>query len=245
MKFPLQDVPKEMLSECQGMVKEADEAGDAFGLVIVDTLQAFFNGDDSNSNAQVVKFMRALRPITELSHKPTVLVPSHPTKNAGDDNLVPYGGGGILNETDGNLTISRKGDIVEFHHQDKLRGVPFEPIMYKSTLETADELTDQRGRPIELPVLRRAEQEDLKAAEQKSLTTPLKILQLLVATKRQSSVRAVALAIGVGKSAAGEAAKELKVLGLIKSLPGGGIEITGDGVKHFKSHGAEIDDGAF
>ena len=94
---------------------------------------------------QMVGFLRSLRPITELAHKPTILIPAHPTKNAGDDQLVPYGGGGILNEIDGNLTLSLKGDIVTLHYQDKLRGVPFDPTHYKSTLETADELMDQRG----------------------------------------------------------------------------------------------------
>jgi hypothetical protein len=59
---------------------------------------------------------------------------------------VPYGGGGILNEIDGNLTLSMTGDIVTLHYQDKLRGVPFETIFYKSALEIADELMDQRGR---------------------------------------------------------------------------------------------------
>ena len=235
-----------MLEECQDMMRVAEQEGATLGLVIIDTLQAYFNGDDSNSNAQVVRFLRSLRPITELPHKPTVLVPAHPVKNAGDDDLVPYGGGGILNEIDGNLTIARKEDIVEFHHQDKLRGVPFEPIIYKSTLETADELTDQDGDLVQLPVLRRADQPELKSAEQKYLTTPLKILTLLAQTKRQPSARAAGAEVGVGKSAAIEAVKELKRLKLVKELPGGGIVITPAGRKHLKeSIGEEVNGEAF
>ena len=104
------------------MMREAEWDGEEFGLAIIDTLQAYFNGDDNNSNAQVVKFLRSLRPITELAHKPTVLVPAHPTKYAGDDALVPYGGGGILNEIDGNLTLLLRDNVGVLHYQDKLRG---------------------------------------------------------------------------------------------------------------------------
>jgi hypothetical protein len=234
--------PEEMLQECQGMVEEADAGGEVFGLVVVDTLQAYFNGDDSNNNAQVVKFLQALRPITELAHKPTVLVPTHPTKYAGDDELVPYGGGGILNEIDGNLTISRKEDVVIFHHQDKLRGVPFDPIIYKSTLEMADELTDQKGRPILLPVLRRAGYDDLQAAEQKPLTAAMKILRL-GEKKTLTSARAAGIEVGVGKSVAIEAVAELKKYKYFEDLPGGGFEITKAGRKYLKEHAGDTGEG--
>jgi RecA-family ATPase len=72
-----------MLAECEDMLRVAEKEGETFGLVIIDTLQAYFTGDDSNRNSQVVKFLRSLRPITELAHKPTVLVPAHPTKRRG------------------------------------------------------------------------------------------------------------------------------------------------------------------
>jgi hypothetical protein len=35
---------------------------------------------------------------------PCVLVACHPPKNAGDDNLLPRGGGAFIAEMDGNLT---------------------------------------------------------------------------------------------------------------------------------------------
>jgi hypothetical protein len=181
------------------MVKEADEAGDAFGLVIIDTLQAYFNGDDSNNNAQVVKFLRSLRPITELSHKPTVLVPAHPVKYAGEDARVPYGGGGILNEIDGNLTLSLTGDAVGLHYQDKLRGVPFEPFFYRSALETADELTDHKGRLIQLPVLRLGGIEVHKEAVEREMRAADKLLCLL-SVKAVASLAAAAKEIGVSKT---------------------------------------------
>jgi RecA-family ATPase len=228
--------PKDMLAECKGMMQAAEREGEKFGLVIIDTLQAYFTGDDSNSNSQVVKFLRSLRPITELAHKPTVLVPAHPTKHAGDDALVPYGGGGILNEIDGNLTLSMTGDIVTLHYQDKLRGVPFEPIIYKSALEMADELVDQRGRLVELPVLRPAEEKELKAAEERELNASDKLLSALYSGK-QPSARAAGVVAGLQMTAACKAVSELKQLKLIKGLPGGGVEITKAGREYLREHG--------
>ena len=80
-------------------------------LVIYDTFQAGFDGDEFNNNAQVLKFIKRLRPLTILLGQPAVLVLMHPTKNAGEDNLVPYGEGSIMNEVDGNLTVWSSGSI--------------------------------------------------------------------------------------------------------------------------------------
>ncbi len=160
--------PAEMLRECGEMMKEAEDAGESFGFAIIDTLQAYFSGDNSNDNTQVVHFMRSLRPITELTSKPSVIIPAHPTKNAGEDQLVPYGGGGIINEIDGNLIGARNGDIFSLHWQKKLRGPDFKPVLYQSALESDPALVDHRGRELTLPVLRVAEGEaiaDKRVAE--------------------------------------------------------------------------------
>ena len=112
--------------------------------------------------------MRSLRPITELTSKPSVIIPAHPTKNAGEDQLVPYGGGGIINEIDGNLIGARNGDIFSLHWQKKLRGPDFKPVLYQSALESDPALVDHRGRELTLPVLRVAEGEaiaDKRVAE--------------------------------------------------------------------------------
>lgn len=74
-------------------------------LVVVDTLAAFFDGDNENDNAQLQAFTNdVLRPLTELPGRPTVLVPAHPTKGAGKDSLTPKGGSSLLNAIDGNLS---------------------------------------------------------------------------------------------------------------------------------------------
>lgn len=126
-------------------------------LVLIDTLAAFFDGDNINDNVQGGGFMRRLRPITRLPGRPAVVVAAHPVKNAPQDNLLPYGGGAILNEVDGNLTLWRRSEgnagIVELHWQGKLRGLEFSPIPFRFQGTTSPEVLDAKGREVELPTM--------------------------------------------------------------------------------------------
>ena len=70
--------------------------GGPFSLIIGDTLQALFDGNDINDNVQAGEFMRRRRPLTQIKGNPAVIVAAHPVKNAAADNLIPYGGGAIL-----------------------------------------------------------------------------------------------------------------------------------------------------
>jgi hypothetical protein len=95
-------------------------------LVMVDTLQAFYRGDDSNSNTQMVAFARALRKISELGI--VVLVMAHPTKSPTKERNEPYGGGAFVNEIDGNLALWKNDDgTIDFYWCKKFRG-HFEPF---------------------------------------------------------------------------------------------------------------------
>jgi RecA-family ATPase len=85
-----------------GWIKKRREA---FTLIVVDTWQAYFDGRDPNNNAEAVSFTRRFRPLATGDGQPIVLIAAHPPKQAGNDNLVPYGGGGTLNEVDGNFTM--------------------------------------------------------------------------------------------------------------------------------------------
>ncbi len=89
--------------------------------------------------------------------RPAVVVAAHPVKNAPQDNLLPYGGGAILNEVDGNLTLWRRsegtGGIVELHWQGKLRGLEFDPIPFRFEITTSPEVKDAKGREVALPTM--------------------------------------------------------------------------------------------
>lgn len=127
-----------------------------FSLVLVDTLAAFFDGDNINDAVQGGQFMRRLRPLTQIRGLPSVLVAAHPVKNASEDALVPYGSGAILNEVDGNLTLWKKPDtgLVSLHWQGKLRGLEFQPVQFQFEVMGCPDILDAKGRQVQLPTLR-------------------------------------------------------------------------------------------
>jgi hypothetical protein len=127
-----------------------------FALVNVDTLAAFFDGKDINDNVQGGDFMRSLRPLTQIKGLPAVLVSAHPVKSANcPEMLVPYGGGAILNEVDGNLTLWKEAEGgVTLHWTGKLRGPDFAPVPLYFDQSTSPDIVDVKGRQVELPTLR-------------------------------------------------------------------------------------------
>jgi hypothetical protein len=182
---------------------KALSADGEFTLIIIDTLSAYYDGDDINNNVQAGDFMRRLRPMTRLPGLPSVLVAAHPIKNAAADNLIPYGGGAILNEVDGNLTLNRGAcGLTELHWQGKLRGVEFEPALFR--FETADspDILDVKGRRVQLPVLYPTTAEEGERREQAAGDRKAALLKAM-AQQPNGSIRDWAAAAGISKSAIG------------------------------------------
>lgn len=127
--------------------EEAQEFG-PFGLLIVDTSAAYFQGDDENSNTQLGNHARMLRTFVELPGGPTVLVTTHPVKNPNMENLLPRGGGAFLAEVDGNLVAIKDDTVVEMHWHGKFRGPDFNSIAFRLTAGTTEKLKDKKGRLI-------------------------------------------------------------------------------------------------
>jgi AAA domain len=153
MVMPYHASPEEVAAGLAEM--SAPERGGPFSLVIVDTLQAAFDGSDFNQNKEVLDFTKRQRKLTRLPGGPVVVIAAHPIKNADKANLVPYGGGSILNEGDGNLTIWREDDdAIEVHWRGKWRGVNFDPKAFELEITTAPAIVDTKGRPVPTPVLR-------------------------------------------------------------------------------------------
>src|SRR5258706_11414842 len=91
---------------------------------------------------------RRMRTLVTLPGKPCVLLACHPVKNAGDDNLIPRGGGAFIAEIDGNLTALKDSTVVTLHWQGKFRGPDFPPMNFELQTKTYDRLKDARGRLI-------------------------------------------------------------------------------------------------
>lgn len=115
-------------------------------LIVVDTFAAYFDGDEENSNAQTLDFARVVRNLTAISSKPAVIMPAHPVKNAGKQNLAPKGGSSLVNEVDGNLTLWNSEGILDFHWQVKHRGPDFEPIRLELVKSECGKIRDKKGR---------------------------------------------------------------------------------------------------
>ena len=202
--------PEEALAKLEEAAKNGP-----LRLVLVDTLAAFFDGDNINDNVQGGGFMRRLRPITRLPGRPAVVVAAHPVKNAPQDNLLPYGGGAILNEVDGNLTLWRRSEgpagIVELHWQGKLRGLEFNPIPFRFEITTSPEVMDAKGREVALPTMLPVvvSTDDIEAREQADTDISVALLKAMQAAPKATQ-RQWADAIRCPSSTVGRRLHKLK-----------------------------------
>ena len=173
-----------------------------FSMVILDTFAAAFDGKDVNDNVQAGEFVRRLRPLTQLPGLPSLLIPAHPTKNAAEDALVPYGGGAILNEVDGNLSLSKRSDTGNtiLHWQGKFRGLEFQPVAFRFEILGSPDLLDGKGRQVQLPVLRPCSADDVENREAVEVNVDLAILRAL-ASDPTPTIRELADIVGRKKSA--------------------------------------------
>jgi hypothetical protein len=177
--------PEAVLAELSCLAKS-----NPFALVVVDTLAAFFDGDNINDAVQGGQFMRRLRPFTQIAGLPAVIVSAHPVKNASVDALVPYGSGAILNEIDGNLTLWKKPEtgVVSLHWQGKLRGLEFQPVPFRFEITGSPDILDVKGRQVQLPTLRPTTLIDAEARDDEEVKTDIKLLRAMHAEPNGSQL---------------------------------------------------------
>ncbi|MCW2284898.1 hypothetical protein M2323_002748 [Rhodoblastus acidophilus] len=152
------------------MRKLAKAAAKPWRLVIVDTLQAGFDGKDANDNMEALAYLRRLRPLCATEGRPAVVVAAHPVKNASKDNLLPYGAGSVANEADGNLTLWKDDSarITTLHWQGKLRGFDFDPMAFAIAPVTISDMLDDKGRPLVMPAAKPVSSDDAATALEKA-----------------------------------------------------------------------------
>ncbi|HAW53707.1 MAG TPA: hypothetical protein DCX29_01760 [Hyphomonas sp.] len=144
------------IKEWSEVLRSKMEAMPDLKMVIVDSLQAFFEGDNDNDNTQMVEMAHRLRNLCKTHQRPALLIIAHPAgKVPQKDNLVPRGGGAFLNEIDGNLTVwSQDASQQTLHHSQKFRGAGFDPMEWVMQIHEFSHLTDIHGTPLKLPVSR-------------------------------------------------------------------------------------------
>jgi hypothetical protein len=124
-------------------------------LIVIDTAAAYNFGDDENSNTQAGKYARLLRCLTKAPGGPCVVVLCHPTKNAGDDELQPRGGGAFLAEVDGNMGVQKANGTLAVSPQGKFRGSLEWVLRYElEVVRDHPMLRDVKGRFIPTVVAR-------------------------------------------------------------------------------------------
>jgi hypothetical protein len=115
-----------------------------YDLVICDSLQSYFVDGDPNSNAEAKEHVKAFRNLSKLPGNPTVVVLAHPVKNPDPSNLVPYGGGSIINEIDTNLTLNLVDGVATLSHT-KLRQSSFPEMKFELVIDELDGMENNFG----------------------------------------------------------------------------------------------------
>jgi hypothetical protein len=184
-------------------------------LVVVDTSAAYNDGDDENSNAQMVAHARRTRTLTELPGGPCVISCCHPTKNASDDNLIPRGGGGFIAEVDGNVRARRVDDLVAIDAHGKFRGPEFPPISFQLNKVFHPRLVDSRGRPIPTVVAQPVEE---SAREKMEATSRDKGKEVLLAVYNRPNSNPTDLAKALGWNMRNGSPYHVKVSRILTAL---------------------------
>ncbi len=201
------DTPRQIYD---GLKLDAEKNG-PFQLVCFDTFQAGFaaaNAGAFNDNEAVLGYVIRLRPLTTLAGLPSVLVAFHPTKNAGEGELIPYGGGSTYNEVDGNLTLWKETQIKLYHN--RLRGPEFEPRFFRIEMLSCNSIVDKKGRQILLPVMRPTTAADVDARKQAAGDTNIALLKAIALGPKATAVE-WARAIGLSRQAVHKKLQDLKI----------------------------------
>ena len=204
----------------ESALKLRDEI-DAMGinpvLIVPDTAAAYFPGDNDNDNVQMGAYGRTLRTLTECKGHPAVMVISHPVKNGDRDHLLPRGGGGYLNELDGNLTLwsDALGESTTLHWQGKLRGADFAPLPFRLRTVTVEGLLDAKGRPFVSIVAEVQSQEAADDARQQAVGDENAVLRSLA---EQPGISIAAIARNAGWASEGDVPNKAKVHRCLEQL---------------------------
>jgi hypothetical protein len=156
------------ISELMETIKTEVQELKGVTLVIVDTSAAYFEGVDENDNVQAGNHARMIRSLTTLPDGPSVLLLSHPPKNAKNESLLPRGGGAFIAEVDGNFVCRKSDALAELYWHGKFRGADFDPIAFQLRTVFADAVKDTKGRPIPTVIAAplSAEEQDAYDADQ-------------------------------------------------------------------------------
>jgi hypothetical protein len=175
-------------------IKREIEPFGEVALIILDTSAALFVGDDENSSVEMLKHAKTQRSLTKLPGRPCVIALNHPTKKvSGPEQLLPRGGGGYLNEVDGNFTLWGHDDhLSDFSWTGKLRGPDFERITFHMTTVVTLALKDAKDRVTPTVMARYVTEAEIAENESKAIFQEERLLRAIDA----ASIANLAIACG-------------------------------------------------
>jgi hypothetical protein len=123
-----------------------------------------------------------------LPGNPCVIALNHPIKAAASpEHLLPRGGGGYLNETDGNFTLWAHDDrLTDLHWTGKLRGPDFEKITFRLPTITTTKLVDSKGRMMPTVMAEVANAAQIEAVEEATMGQEDRMLQAMLERRNGS-----------------------------------------------------------
>ena len=137
-------------------------AAEPFALILVDTLAAFFDGKNISDPVEGGEFLRRLRPLTRskaarrrrrrASGQERRRRQPHPLRRRRD----PERG---RRQPD---ALEKLG-LVALHWQGKLRGLEFEPLLFRFEVTGSPDLLDAKRRQVQLPTMRPTSAEDAES----------------------------------------------------------------------------------
>jgi AAA domain-containing protein len=178
---------------CEYLARQAEYG--PFTGVFIDTWQAFFDGRDANNPTEAVNFTKRFRPLTSLPGAPVVVVAAHPNKNASASDLIPSGGGSVLNEVDGNLALAiQPSGLIELGWQGKFRGFHFEPQLFRIEKMFSPDIVDVEGREIGIPLMFPSSAEDAEVRETAIAKREIRLLKAIADNPLASATQLAAKA---------------------------------------------------
>jgi hypothetical protein len=107
--------------------------------------------------------------------------PAEATRELGQEQLLPRGGSGYLNETDGNFTLWAHDDrLTDFHWTGKLRGPDFEKITFRLPTITTMNLVDSKGRLMPTVMAEVVTTAQVEAVEEATMRQEDRVLQAML-----------------------------------------------------------------
>ena len=230
----------DMKQSVEDVLTQIKFCGIKYVAVFVDSAQAYFGRGDMNGNSEILDHFKAMRRFTAIEGNPFVCILAHPVKNPDPSNLVPYGGGSVMNEIDTNLTLITTRDGIATLGIQKKRQPGFADINFALKSEVVKGLMTNFGSPVtssrfeHIPYVEAAKIEQMNLDDQD-------VVLMLFDSEIPPSLQNIGkkvwpdLVEGASKSRAKRVISDLCDLRFVEKTTGGKYELTARGRKKIKN----------